>query len=662
MACSLANMGARLSLLLGAAAGAGLVATAAAALGHAAAPAAALAGATLALLALGWWHRAVRAPLRALAAAWRRPAAAGPAIPGAGRQDEIGVLAAGLATHRATLERCHALQRETELERARLDRAIAGMPIGLAMYDGAHRLIAANRRVHEIYDMGAVSIGSSYVEIQRLIQGTPEGETPQVPQAIREGRPFSRLVDLPDGRTVCVQSQPLPDGGWVSTHEDVTDRKRTEARLAHLAVHDALTDLPNRGRFQELADAVLARVPPGEGAAVLWLNLDRFREVNEVLGHACGDTLLRQVAARLRNVVRDSDVVARLGGDDFAVVQPGLRHPDIATQLAERLIGALSGSYTLEGGTIEVGVSVGIAYYPEDADTADALLAKANIALTRAKADGRGLYRAFEPAMDARLRTRRALERELRQAIADGALVLHYQPQARVIDGRILGFEALVRWPHPERGMISPGEFIPLAEETGLIRPLGEWVLRTACAAATQWPSDIRLSVNLSPVQFRPDLASDVAQVLEETGLAPHRLELEITEGVLIRDSSMAIGLLEALKRLGVQIAMDDFGTGYSSLGYLQRFPFNRIKVDRSFITGLPGRQESKSILRAIIGLGDSLNMGVVAEGVETEAQFATLRREGCEEVQGYFIARPMAPEAVLPFLETHGAPAALAS
>ncbi len=660
MARPLANLGARLSLLLGAAASTGLVAAFAASESRVTVPS--LVAVLVTLMALLWCRRAILAPLAMLASAWRRPEAP-EEVPGlAAGHGEIGRIAAGLAAHRASEERCHALEREAELEHTRLDRAIAGMPIGLAMYDGAHRLIAANRRVHEIYGMGEIAIGSTYEQIQRLVQGTPENETPQLPQAILERRPFSRLVELPDGRTVSVQSQPLPDGGWVSTHEDVTDRRRTEARLAHLAVHDALTDLPNRGRFQELADAALARVAPGEGAAVLWLNLDRFREVNEVFGHADGDTLLRQVAARLRNVVRDSDVVARLGGDDFAVVQPGLRNPDIATQLADRLIGALSGSYTLEGGSTEVGVSVGIAYYPEDAATADALLAKANIALTRAKADGRGLYRAFEPAMDARLRTRRALERDLRQAIADGALALHYQPQARVVDGRILGFEALVRWPHPERGMIPPGEFIPLAEETGLIRPLGEWVLRTACAAAIRWPSDIRLSVNLSPAQFRPDLAQGVAQVLEESGLAPHRLELEITEGVLIRDSSMAIGLLEALKRLGVQIAMDDFGTGYSSLGYLQRFPFNRIKVDRSFITGLPGRQESKSILRAIIGLGDSLNMGVVAEGVETEAQFATLRREGCEEVQGYYIARPMPPEAVLPFLETHRAPAALAS
>ena len=424
---------------------------------------------------------------------------------------------------------------------------------------------------------------------------------------------------------------------------DVRERRRAEDRIRHLAHHDLLTSLPNRALFRDRLEQALARAKrSGEQVAVLCLDLDRFKEVNDLHGHATGDELLRRVAARLQQGVRESDTVARLGGDEFAIVQAGLVHSRGAATLAERLIAGVTDSCGLVDAGAEVGISAGIAIFPGDGDIAEVLLKKADMALYRAKADGRGTYRTFEPEMDTRLRERRALERDLRAAIRAAALTIHYQPQAAAGTGEIVGFEALVRWPHPERGLVPPSEFIPLAEEAGVIRPLGEWVLRTACAEAAGWPSHLRLGVNLSPAQFRPDLPRLVADVLRQTRLAPERLELEITESVLIKDAETALAILRAVKSLGVQVAMDDFGTGYSSLSYLQRFPFNRIKIDRSFVADLLTRTEAASIVRAIVALSASLRMSVIAEGVESEGQLTVLRQEGCGEVQGYLVGRPM--------------------
>jgi diguanylate cyclase (GGDEF)-like protein/PAS domain S-box-containing protein len=430
----------------------------------------------------------------------------------------------------------------------------------------------------------------------------------------------------------------------VAAIRDITERRNAEAAIRFMATHDALTELPNRVLFRDRLEQELVRARRiGEKVAVLCLDLDRFKDVNDLRGHGAGDRLLKQVATRLTAAVRETDTVARLGGDEFALVQSGLSQPEGAAAFAERLVASVAEPFDLDGEGMVIGLSIGIALFPADGEDADTLLRNADTALYRAKADGRGTYRMFEPAMDARLQARRALEYDLRQALVQQQFEVYYQPQAETRSKQITGFEALVRWRHPKRGMIAPGDFIPLAEETGLIVPLGEWVLRTACADAVGWPEHLRVCVNLSPVQFaRGGLADLVEKVVRAHRLTPQRLELEITEGVLIKDSEQTLEILLQLKGLGVRIAMDDFGTGYSSLGYLQRFPFDKIKIDQSFIRALGTDADSLAIVRAVIGLGRSLRMPVIAEGVETEEQLALLRREQCDGIQGYLIGEPM--------------------
>jgi diguanylate cyclase (GGDEF)-like protein/PAS domain S-box-containing protein len=423
--------------------------------------------------------------------------------------------------------------------------------------------------------------------------------------------------------------------------EDVTERKRAEEKIVYIAHHDAMTDLPNRIAFSEYLDETLARVrSSGEQFALLCLDLDRFKEVNDLFGHAGGDALLKRFAQRLRMVTKDG-FLARLGGDEFAIVLVSRNLPGDAEALSGRLNAMSVEEIDVEGQGLHVSLSIGVAIYPADgADTAT-LLANADAALYRAKAEGRGTTRFFEMDMDKRLRERRTLQHELHQAVARGELVLYYQPQA-AIGGEIIGFEALVRWQHSTRGMISPGTFIPLAEESGLINTIGEWILREACREAATWPAPLQIAVNLSPIQFRQgDLAALVHSVLIETGLSPNRLELEITEGVLLDDFARALAILRRLKTLGVRIAMDDFGTGYSSLSYLQAFPFDKIKIDRSFISDLENNTQSAAIVTAVIGLARGLDLPVLAEGVETQYQLSFLSRESCDEVQGYYVGRP---------------------
>jgi diguanylate cyclase (GGDEF)-like protein/PAS domain S-box-containing protein len=434
---------------------------------------------------------------------------------------------------------------------------------------------------------------------------------------------------------------------------DMTERHRAEQRIRHLAHHDGLTDLPNRMLFRDRLDQALASARrSGQALAVLCLDLDRFKEVNDLYGHAAGDELLVQVGMRLCAETRESDTVARLGGDEFAVIQCGMGRPDAVADLAQRLIDTICDPFCLLGQQTLIGASVGIALFPHDGDDVDTLLRNADLALYRAKGDGRGTFRSFEPEMDARLQARRQLERELRETLAAGGLTLHFQPLADAGGGEITGFEALVRWPHPTRGMVGPAEFIPLAEECGLILALGEWVLHAACREAVGWPSPMRIAVNLSPAQFgHGDLPGLVRRVLAETGLAPERLELEITEGVLMKDNERTLAILRQLKGLGVRIAMDDFGTGYSSLSYLQQFPFDKLKIDQSFVRLAEHSTDSLAIVRAVIGLGKSLGMPVVAEGVETAGQRDLLARERCDEVQGYLIGRPMPADRIRAFL-----------
>jgi diguanylate cyclase (GGDEF)-like protein len=460
---------------------------------------------------------------------------------------------------------------------------------------------------------------------------------------LAEQQSMIKVRELHDGRVIAVEQQPMPDGGWISTHEDITEYRRIEARAAHLARHDVLTDLPNRVALHERLEDAVAPGRRDESVAVLCLDLDRFKEINDSLGHATGDALLRTVSDRLRGCIGDLDTVARHGGDEFSIVQIAQEQPIAATSLAGNVLDAMALPFDLNGEQVTVGVSIGIAVSPVDGHTADELLKNADLALHRAKAEGRGAYRFFEAGMDADMQERCKLQLDLRKALSQGEMQLYYQPVVNLERNEICGLEALLRWAHPERGMISPGTFIPVAEETGLIVPIGEWALRQACADAAQWPEHIKVAVNLSPAQFKSrNLVQMVFAALATSGLAASRLELEITESVLLHDNAATVATLHQLRSLGVRIAMDDFGTGYSSLSYLRSFPFDKIKIDRCFVKDLSDATAgSVAILRAVANLGLSLGMITTAEGVETKEQQEKVREEGCTEMQGYYFSPP---------------------
>jgi len=423
---------------------------------------------------------------------------------------------------------------------------------------------------------------------------------------------------------------------------DITERKRAEARLAFMAQHDGLTGLPNRNLLrQQMDDLLLHTRRSVEKVAVLVLGLDNFKAVNDTLGHGIGDKLLRGVAKRLRSTLREEDGLARLNSDEFAIVQSGVTRPEDAVLLARRLLEAIGDPYLLDGNSVVIGASIGIAMSPGDGDESEKLLKNADMALSRAKNEFRGTFSFFEAGMDARAQTRRKIEIELRDAIHNDLLRPHYQPLVDLATGRIAGFEALVRWPHPERGMISPGEFIPVAEETGLISAVGGLMLRRACMDAALWPDEVHVAVNLSPLQFRVgNLLAQVMETLKQTGLAANRLELEITETLVLEKSSQVLATLHALRALGVRISMDDFGTGYSSLSYLRSFPFDKIKIDQSFVRDLGADRDAQAIVRAIVSLGKGLGVTITAEGVETESELSCLRNEGCHEGQGFLFSR----------------------
>jgi diguanylate cyclase (GGDEF)-like protein len=449
-----------------------------------------------------------------------------------------------------------------------------------------------------------------------------------------------------DIRIVTTTRTPIRDQNGDITYllaviEDRTNRKRAEAQIAHMAHHDQLTGLPNRTAFNQCLESTIeAAARERTSFALMCLDCDRFKEINDVFGHAVGDKLLGEVARRIQEAVGGA-FVARLGGDEFTVIATDGPQPAAAEELADRIVAAVSQEFTINDQQMRTSLSIGLAIYPVDSTDAISLVANADAALYRAKAEGRGTYRFFEADMDRRLRDRRALQQDLQTAIERNELTLHYQPQAR-ISGGVTGFEALVRWQHPVRGVVPPGTFISLAEDSGLIVSMGEWILREACRQAASWPKPLQIAINLSPVQFRHgDLPALVHSVLLETGLAPSRLELEITEGVLIGDFSRAVSILRRLKLLGVRIAMDDFGTGYSSLSYLQSFPFDKIKIDQAFISNLERNVQSATIIRAVIGLARGLDLPVVAEGVETKEQLAFLAKEQCDEIQGFLVGQP---------------------
>ena len=539
-------------------------------------------------------------------------------------------------------------------ERRQLSIAVNNIPQGLVLYDASARIIICNQPYLDMFGLSP-DVAKPGCTMQRLIAhrketGSFDGDVDEfcnaIIQTVSLGKATRQLTEAPGGRAIEIINRPLKSGGWVATIEDVTERRRADEKIAHLAHYDGLTDLPNRILFRERLEQSLKAIRPGEQLAVLYIDIDEFKSVNDALGHPIGDELLKGVAERLRGCLKETDVAARLGGDEFAVIQTAIKDRSETTRLVDEIHSAIRQPLACMGHLITTDASIGIALAPGDGVDLDQLLKNADLALYGAKGDGRRTYRFFEAGMDQRARARRSLELELRQAISDGSLETYYQPVVNIEDGKISSCEALLRWRHPERGMISPAEFIPIAEDSGLINQLGLWVLNTACAEAATWPDQVRVAVNVSPVQFRSQaLALNVAAALAACGLPASRLELEITEAVLIRDDEAALDMLHQLRKLGVRIALDDFGTGYSSLSYLQRFPFDKIKIDRSFIKDIAGPGASSSIVQAVVSIAAASDMTTTAEGVETEQQRNLLYILGCTEMQGYLFS-PAIPAA----------------
>lgn len=569
-------------------------------------------------------------------------------------------------------DRLQALERrEADLARQnmRFKEAVNHMSQGLCMFDAQQELIICNTQFADLYGLPPELVvpGTTLMDIlrYRIAHGfhPKNGADAYIRKRIElvTGRQDAiDTVELQDGRVISVIHHPLPDGGWVSTHEDVTEQRRTEARIRHLARHDALTDLPNRMQFRERMEQAEDLVASGHLVAVLFIDLDRFKSVNDLYGHGVGDAVLKQVSQRLLASCRETDTVARLGGDEFAVLQTSLGSPQDAAALAERIVRTMSVPLRVHGQEVVLGASVGIAVAPDDGRDAETLIKNADLAAYRAKADGRGAYHFFEPGMDADLQERLAFEMELRSALARNELALVFQPLYSLLDNRISGVEALLRWNHPERGLVTPDRLIPAAEKSGLIGPIGEWVLREACLMASTWPDHVSIAVNVSPVQFvHRNLIRHVKDALRISGLDPGRLDIEVTESALLADNEMTLGMLSELRRIGVRISLDDFGTGYSSLGYLRAFPFDKIKIDRSFVHDVANRNDSLAIIKAVIALGRSLGISTTAEGVETEEQFDLVREEGCTEVQGYIFSPPLPASAIAELLSVQASASA---
>jgi diguanylate cyclase (GGDEF)-like protein len=589
-------------------------------------------------------------------------------VPGTERRDEVGAMARAVEVFRANaIARRQgeiALQHTNRL----FDAALTSMLQGMVVWDADGQVQLVNGRFLAISGLPAGSIrpGMTVSEVtDTAIQlGLYPDEDPgevcaKLTSLLTRRRSMQIEMAMRPGLLVRVASEPMVGGGAVVTFEDVTEKRRNEEQIVFMARHDALTSLPNRTLFQDYMDAAVAGLDEGLPFAVVCLDLDHFKEVNDTLGHAAGDELLRQVTARLRHSVRDHDVVARLGGDEFAIVIANeAGSPAALMALATRLVESIGAPYEIQGHRVVIGTSIGIAL-SEPAVSSGDLLQRADIALYHAKGE-RGTFAFFEPGMNEQLRARRDLEADLRLAVDRGEFELNYQPIYNLDENRVTAFEALARWNSATRGLVSPADFIPLAEQSGLIIPIGEWVLRTACAEAATWPDHVRVAVNLSPVQFKNKrLVTMVREVLQDTGLAAGRLELEITETVLLQETEAVMAMLYSLHDLGLRVSMDDFGTGYSSLSYLHRFPFDKIKIDRAFISDLriappvatgtmtPDGQLSSAarsaavIVRTITRLGDNLGISTTAEGVETAEQLTLVQEEGCTEVQGYFISRP---------------------
>jgi diguanylate cyclase (GGDEF)-like protein len=533
------------------------------------------------------------------------------------------------------------------------DTAINNMSQGLCFFDAAHRLIVCNDRYVEMYDLPRDRVGpgtplAEIVDMRFAVGSFPAMSRDEYlhwrTKVAISAEPTDSILELRNGRTFKIRHRPMPDGGWVATHEDITEQRRSEVKIEYMAHHDSLTDLANRVLLNErLEQALGRRIHREQMVAVHHLDLDQFKAVNDTFGHPAGDKLLKTVADRLRGLVRDIDTIARMGGDEFVIVQAPIADPADATALAQRIIERMSEPYDLDGHQAVIGASIGIAVGPGDGLRPDRLLRNADLALYRAKGEGRGTFRFFEPAMDLQMQTRRIMEQDLRKALPAGEFELYYQPVINLASNAISGFEALIRWNHPQKGLVAPAAFIPLAEEIGFIVPVGEWVIRQACATAAQWPGDLHVAVNISAVQFRnPGLMQVIVGALAASGLQATRLEIEITETVLLQNKETTLAVLHQLRSLGVRIAMDDFGTGYSSLTYLQCFPFDKIKIDRSFVKDITENTGSLNIVRAVAALANGMGMTATAEGVETEEQLDRITSEGCTEMQGYLFSKPL--------------------
>jgi diguanylate cyclase (GGDEF)-like protein len=568
-----------------------------------------------------------------------------------------------VATHEDITERIRhetdVVQQATELARINMqfDAALSNMTQGLCMFDGQKRIMVWNERFAELYRLPPelLKIGTPHDAIiaDRVSRGILKGETNDAAAKAKiaslgqlpKDATSSRVDEFADGRFVLVTRQPMADGGWLATHEDITERRRTEAEIVHLARHDALTGLANRAEFNAKLEEACKRLKRnGSGFTVMMLDLDRFKAVNDTLGHPAGDQLLLEVGRRLQSTIWETDVLARLGGDEFAIIQEGgpSQHEG-ATALALRIIDAITRPFDLNGNQASVGTSIGIVLAPEHDIEPEGLLKRADLALYAAKANGRNDFRVFQPEMLEVANTQQSAESELRNAIARGEFELHYQPVVDIKTRLLCGVEALVRWNHPTKGLIGPDQFIPLAEATGLIAPLGNWILERACTDASSWPPQIKLAINISAVQFKKgNLFDTILCTLVETGLAPERLELEVTETALLENQEAHLTTIRQLKNLGISVALDDFGTGYSSVSYLTIFPFDKIKIDKSFTQGVLNRRDCKAVVASTLALAHGLGTATTAEGVETEEQLEYMRAAGVDLVQGYLFGRPV--------------------
>lgn len=554
-------------------------------------------------------------------------------------------------------------RRKYDLERQnlRLDAAVNNISQGLSMHDAKGRLVISNQPYQRIYGLpeALVRPGTeldailSHLKDAGMTSGNGDFEAyRRWRKDLIARREYGKTIHELNGRTIMMQSHPMADGGWVSTHEDITEQRQQEERIRHMARHDALTELPNRVQFVEAMVECESAIQRGERVAMLWIDLDHFKQVNDTLGHSVGDKLLRQVAGRLKGAVRDGDLLARVGGDEFSLLVRGIDKPGDAAAVAERVVTAIAAPFSVDGHQLVIGASVGIALAPADGEDGETLMKNADLALYKAKADGRSTYHFFETGMDAAIQKRRAIEAGLRLAISRQEFRLVFQPLVGLEENRITCFEALLRWDPPGRATVAPSDFIPIAEETGLIVQIGEWALFEACRTAATWPGAVRVAVNLSPAQFKNKrLYETVTEALAMSGLDPRRLELEITESLLLTDNEPTLKLLHQLRALGVRISMDDFGTGYSSLSYLRSFPFDKIKIDRSFMRDLKTRSDSLAIVTAVIGLGHSLGMSTTAEGIETAEQLEAVRAQGCHEVQGFLFSPPVPAAAAAELL-----------